>query len=108
MKDGTAHSFLPTVQHGVLGFLQREMVVIPVTARSVDAYARVRLGFVDRAVVNYGGVILDSDGTPDVAWLERNRNLARTDASCLEAIRATIIDWVGSTGAAIRVRRPSA
>ncbi len=104
LKDGTAHSFLTPLQHGVLGFLQREMVVIPVTARSVDAYARVRLGFVDRAVVNYGGVILHSDGTPDVAWLERNRNLARTDASCLETIRDTIIDWVASAGTAIRVR----
>lgn len=104
LKDGTAHSFLTPLQLGVLEFLQREMVVIPVTARSVDAYARVRLGFMDRAVVNYGGVILNSDGTPDTAWLERNRNLAKADASCLETVHEAINDWVASTGAAIRVR----
>ncbi len=104
LKDGTAHSFLTPLQYGVLGFLQREMVVIPVTARSADAYARVRLGFMDRAVVNYGGLILGRDGTPDIAWLERSRNLASADANHLEFIRETIIDWASMQGDSIRVR----
>lgn len=104
LKDGTAHSFLTPAQQSVLGLFQREMVVIPVTARNADAFGRVRLGFEHGAVVNYGGVILNGDGSPEAEWLERSRDLAQTSLPCLRQVEEGIIDWSAATGNAIRVR----
>jgi hypothetical protein len=104
LKDGSAHSFLTPAQQSVLGLFLREMVVIPVTARNSDAYKRVRLGFENSAVVNYGGVILNRDGSPELEWLERSRALAAASLPFLSAIKETIISWAAATDAAVRVR----
>lgn len=104
LKDGSAHSFLTPAQESVLGLFRREMEVIPVTARNADAYARVRLGFTNGAVVNYGGVILDPDGTPEAEWLDRSRTLAGQTLSELNAIMATLGEWALAVGAKLRIR----
>lgn len=104
LRDGTAHSYATVAQHSFLNFVQREMTVIPVTARNADAFGRVRWPFGDKAVVNYGGVILGPDGSPDAHWLEHSRSHASKSLVLLEAIRELLAEHAAATGAALRVR----
>ncbi len=63
------HSFTNTAQRKLLEALLRTGMVIPVTARSTEAFARVHLDFGSRrAVLSNGGVILDEYGVPDPTW----------------------------------------
>jgi len=67
-RDGSPLSFMTTQQMALLKLLQETMHVIPATARNYDAYKRVCIDFKQEAVLNYGGVILLSDGSIDVKW----------------------------------------
>ena len=104
LKDGTAHSFLTPEQLSVLNLFQREMDVIPVTARNADAFRRVRLDFGSCAVVNYGGVILQADGSPERDWLARSERLAADGLAALNAACDLIREWADTSGARLRVR----
>lgn len=104
LEDGSAHSFLTPAQESVLDFFQREMVVIPVTARSASGYSRVKLGFTSGAVINYGGVILDPDGSPEVEWLYRSRVLAHQALPQLNMIMNTLGEWAAAINARLRIR----
>ncbi len=68
LADGAPISYARPSQVNVLEMFQREMVVIPATARNLDAFSRVRIDFPHGAILNYGGVILGSNGEPDPAW----------------------------------------
>lgn len=51
--------------------LQTVAVVVPVTARDAESYARVNLpgiAFAGPAVITNGAIILDGDGQPDPKW----------------------------------------
>ncbi len=104
LKDGTAHSFATPAQDSLFALFQREMVVIPVTARNADAYGRVRLDFQHGAVVNYGGIILDADGHPEAEWLKRSAGLAADSVGELQAASKMIADAAQRAGAKVRVR----
>jgi hypothetical protein len=66
-RDGQPLSFITDRQRTLLD-LFASATVIPTTARNRDAYRRVRLPFTDHAILDFGGVILRPDGTPDPAW----------------------------------------
>lgn len=68
LSDGSAISYANPQQQAMLELFMREMTVIPVTARSHDAYRRVDIPFKAEAIINYGGIILDADGHPDPVW----------------------------------------
>ena len=104
LKDGTAHSFATGAQASLLALMQREMTVIPVTARNADAFRRVRLPFAHGAVVNYGGVILDADGKPDEQWLDSSRDLSQESLPHVEAVSATVSALASAADVALRVR----
>jgi len=104
LKDGTAHSFSTESQCAFLAFLQREMAVVPVTARNHDAFKRVRLKFEHGAVVNYGGVILRADGTPDEAWLARSRWHARGTLAALDTVQNALRSFSDQERLAVSVR----
>lgn len=104
LKDGSAHSFATAGQRNLFDLFQREMAVIPVTARNADAYSRVRLDFRHGAIVNYGGIILDPDGHPEVAWLERSGDLAARSVPDLQAIAAIVAVAAEAAGMRVRVR----
>lgn len=70
LKDGTAHSFQTFEQANLLKSFMNDMIVIPVTARNIDAYKRVKIGFKHGAIVNFGGTILDPSGNVVQAWRE--------------------------------------
>lgn len=67
-KDGEPLSFMTDRQARMFELLDAHTIVIPVTARSLDAFRRVELPFRSQAVLDFGGVILNQDGQPDAAW----------------------------------------
>src|SRR5262249_42901190 len=67
-RDGLPLSSMTARQRLLLETLARPAVVIPVTARNLDAFRRVDLPFADGAVLDFGGVVLLPDCTPDPAW----------------------------------------
>ncbi|MEI6704588.1 MAG: HAD hydrolase family protein [Deltaproteobacteria bacterium] len=72
LKDGNPISYATPAQISMLQMFQKEMLVIPVTARNLDAFSRVKIDFKNGAVLNYGGVILEPDGTVDKNWLDKS------------------------------------
>lgn len=71
-KNGN-HSFMCGRRKSILGWIENGATLIPVTARSLDAYNRVTLStdrFLDGAVLNSGALILRPDGTEDDEWSE--------------------------------------
>ncbi len=89
LADGSPISYANPKQQAALQLFLREMTLIPVTARNHDAFQRVHIPFVAEAVLNYGGIVLNVDGTPDEAWLEVSRDRARQSEADLHA-------WVGA------------
>jgi hydroxymethylpyrimidine pyrophosphatase-like HAD family hydrolase len=75
LKDGSPCSFSTPRQRAFFELMDREMTLIPTTARNHDALSRVGLTFSSYAIIDYGGVVLTPKGTPDDDWLE----LMRTD-----------------------------
>jgi hydroxymethylpyrimidine pyrophosphatase-like HAD family hydrolase len=72
-KDGAPLSYMTARQRTLLDVWFRFASVIPTTARSLDAYRRVKLPFDHLAILDFGGVILHPDGTLDSAWDARIR-----------------------------------
>lgn len=75
-RDGSALSFMTPRQHRLFETLNSIATVIPVTARNLDAFQRVDLPFSSFAILDFGGVILHPDRTPDPEWLAQVRPLA--------------------------------
>ncbi|MBC7544823.1 MAG: trehalose phosphatase [Candidatus Sericytochromatia bacterium] len=65
---GAPMSYMTPVQKTFVDWLLTSTDVVPVTARSVEAYQRVQVPFAGPAVTTHGGVILDAHGMPDPAW----------------------------------------
>ncbi len=71
--DPKKASFMTATQVALFDWLNTTTEVIPVTARSGDAYARVSLPFSSWAVISNGAVILEPDGTVHQPWRARMR-----------------------------------
>ncbi|MDR2032455.1 MAG: hypothetical protein LBP86_09470 [Azoarcus sp.] len=104
LRDGSAHSFFTPAQRSLFAFFQREMTVIPATARNADAFSRVRLGFRDGGIIDFGGVILDARGVPEAPWLERSAALAARSRALLEAALAAAQMHADALGVKLRAR----
>jgi hydroxymethylpyrimidine pyrophosphatase-like HAD family hydrolase len=66
--DGNPNGYMTRVQKSFVEWLLASADVVPVTARSVEAYSRVQLPFTKGAVCSHGGVILDAEGRIDSDW----------------------------------------
>ena len=76
LADGSPISYASPVQQQWLAHWRQHALVVPVTARNHDSFRRVALPFDSHAVIDYGAVILNPDGTPDEAWLDNSRRAA--------------------------------
>lgn len=76
LADGSPISYASPVQQQWLAHWRQHALVVPVTARNHDSFRRVVLPFDSHAVIDYGAVILNPDGTPDEAWLDNSRRAA--------------------------------
>jgi hypothetical protein len=67
--DGKPLSFMTPPQGFLLGELLKEAITVPVTARNMASYGRVRLKFTAGAILDFGGLILLPSGEIDRSWL---------------------------------------
>ena len=65
------NGYMSPVQHSFINWLLASADVVPVTARSVEAYRRVKLLFTEGAICSHGGVMLHPDGSLDQDWHAR-------------------------------------
>jgi hypothetical protein len=86
-EGGKPVSYRSAPQRGMLDLLLTNSRVIPCTGRSVSKYRRVQLGFNDYAIVSFGGVILQPDGTPEPGW---HAEMSQAAAAESEAMRAML------------------
>ena len=70
LKDGSVCSFSTPRQRAFFELMDREMTLIPATARNRDALSRVGLAFSSYAIIDYGGVVLAPSGALDTDWLD--------------------------------------
>lgn len=71
--DGQPNGYMSAVQKSLFEWLLSSTDVVPVTARSVEAFSRVKLPFTQGAVCSHGGVILGPDRKLDEAWQSHMR-----------------------------------
>ena len=92
-KDGAPLSFMTDRQARLFELLDAHAIVIPVTARNLDALRRVHLPFRSMSILDFGGVILERDGNPDRDWDAVIRPQARAAAAELETLLASVSEF---------------
>ncbi len=80
------HSWMTPRQLMFMDWALTAMQVIPVTARSREAFGRVALPFAGLAVLSNGAVILNADGQPDPLWQNRTAAVSRRFTGLLNAM----------------------
>jgi len=89
-KNGN-HSYLCSSRQAVLDFLMGGADLLPVTARSLDAFRRVSIDFGGHgAVLANGAMILNPDGTEDRIWRDLVETLCSIAHSDLQAVKHVI------------------
>lgn len=89
--DGQPNGYMSAMQKTFVEWLLESADVVPVTARSVEAYSRVQLPFVAGAVCSHGGVILQPDGTLDRDWHGQMTEVLAAYQSRLPALSAATL-----------------
>jgi len=85
------HGNMNPAQQGLLSALRATGAVIPVTARSTDAFARVHLDFgTRRAILANGAVILNEEGTAEPDWLAHTAQIGRSAEALLRDMSGLI------------------
>lgn len=102
-REGEPLSFATPRQMRFLEWLSDTTLLVPVTARSLDALRRVRIPFT-AAICAHGGVILDDHGQVDGAWAALIANEAKAHAADLDALSVMIADQARRSGTRINVR----
>jgi len=94
------HNLISPAQDMLFAMMRGAGEVIPVTARSSDAFARVHLDFgTQRAILANGAILLDEKGLPDQDWFTHTAAIGRKVEEVMEGMVATIGDEFG--GAAL-------
>lgn len=105
LRGGEVISYSSPVQRGLLALLHAAGLVIPVTARNIDAFRRVLIPFHAGAIVSHGATILRPDGCVDTDWARRvapAMSAARPALEGLQQILAASFN-PGSTGLRTRL-----
>jgi hypothetical protein len=85
------HGHMNPAQRGFFASLRATGAIIPVTARSTDAFARVHLDFgTRRAILANGAVVLDEHGAPDQDWLAHTARIGRRMAPLMRDMLALV------------------
>ena len=84
------HSWMNPRQSRFMDWALNATEVIPVTARSREAFSRVSLNFPGIAVLSNGALILDANGIPDPCWSARTRSVTARFAIRLGGMLAAV------------------
>lgn len=102
-RDGEALSFATPRQMRFLEWLADTTLLVPVTARSLDALRRVHIPFT-AAICAHGGVILDDAGAVDHAWAAEISAKAAAHEPALTAFTHAIAAEAERSATPINVR----
>ena len=100
--DGQPNGFMSATQKSFVEWLLATADVVPVTARSVEAYQRVQLPFVHGAVCAHGGVILNADGSQDRDWQARMSHALGHEQSRLRGLSEHTLAIGAELGVSLR------
>ncbi|RMR37321.1 hypothetical protein ALP36_00433 [Pseudomonas syringae pv. coriandricola] len=89
--SGNANGYMTNVQKSFAHWLLAHADVVPVTARSVEAYSRVKLPFTAGAICSHGGVMLDVTGRLDPDWNEQMKQTLASYQSRLHELSAATL-----------------
>ncbi len=84
--DPRKASFMSAQQSTLFDWLNTTTELIPVTARSGDAFHRVDLPFQSWAIISNGAVILEPDGAPHAVWTKRMQDKLEPQADAMQRI----------------------
>jgi hydroxymethylpyrimidine pyrophosphatase-like HAD family hydrolase len=99
------HSHMSPAQEGLFSLMRAIGEVIPVTARSSDAFARVKLDFGSkRAILSNGSVVLDEEGDLDRDWFSHTSGIGRSVEGLLDGMVAAIGEEFGEAARSWVVR----
>lgn len=90
LREGGIASYSNAAQRGLQRMLACADEVIPVTARTVEAYRRVLVAFPGRAIVSHGATLLRPDGTLDAEWSGYVAPILRRSRPLLESLAARV------------------
>ncbi len=99
---GQPNGYMNPVQETFINWLLACADVVPVTARSVEAYSRVKLPFTQGAICSHGGVILQPDGSLDQDWQGQMAKVLRAFQDRLPALSETTLQIGANLGYALR------
>jgi hypothetical protein len=100
--DGQPNGYMSTLQKSFVEWLLSSTDVVPVTARSVEAFSRVKLPFTHGAVCSHGGVILGPDGKLDQEWQAHMRGILADFQSRLPDLSAETLSIGKELGISLR------
>lgn len=89
-KDQSPVSYSNPKQLALLDLFQREMRIIPTTARNLDAFRRVAINFSESAILDHGAIIVDTQGEPDETWYDIVKQQLQTVHAELLHVQATL------------------
>ncbi|MCI0641620.1 MAG: hypothetical protein L0Y70_21300 [Gemmataceae bacterium] len=103
-RDGAPNSFMTGKQVRLLEMFEQSAEVIPVTARNLDAFRRVRVPFCSLAILDFGGVVLRPDGSPDRDWEARIRPQAEAAGGTLHALLESVQEFIARQNLGVNAR----
>jgi hypothetical protein len=98
LRSGDVVSYSSPAQRALLRMLQTADQIIPVTARNIDAYRRVLIGFDGPAVVSHGATIMCADGSIDPQWQVRAAPALKAAEHDLKRLLAHLQERVANSG----------
>lgn len=103
-KNGEALSFITERQARLFELLDANSIVIPVTARNLDAFRCVDLPFRSLAILDFGGVILQQNSQLDADWDAVVRPEALAMGGELETMLGSIREFSARHGLSVNAR----
>lgn len=104
LKNGDPISYTTAKQRALFELFNREMTLIPTTARNRDALSRVALPFSSYSIIDYGGVVLNPDGSVDESWSDIMRADMALALDGLHAAMQIVDDYSARVGLKGRAR----
>lgn len=99
---GNPNGYMNAVQKHFVEWLLAGAEVVPVTARSVEAYQRVQLPFAHGAICAHGGVILAAGGSLDRDWHALMSSQLAAEQARLPALSETTLAIGAELGYSLR------
>ncbi|MCC8535565.1 hypothetical protein ACDH70_14245 [Xanthomonas axonopodis pv. poinsettiicola] len=94
--DGGVVSYTSPRQRAFAQWLQRADLVVPVTARTLDTFARVLLRFDGPAIVAHGATIVDAQRQVDPVWAATVHARMQTELPALQQLQQALSAQFGA------------